>query len=120
MGKMSFSYKGYATIAHKRGDTVVSKRTIHNSGLPDISKMFAKAVVGVWEASEDAPRLLDIGYIVESSDNYAETEKLSVWESILNNPVSIGGRQYSYNKDEKNWVATLTTTVLYSDLMVLF
>lgn len=116
MSNLRVGYKGIVTIAHKRGSRVASKRTIHNAGMPDIAQMFAKAAAGVWEAEGDSPRLLDIGYIVDSSDNYAETEKRSVWQSILNNPVPIGGRQFSFNKDENNWVATLTSTVLYSDL----
>lgn len=116
MSNIRLGYKGIVTISHKVGSRVTAKRTIHNAGLPDIAQMFAKAAAGVWKAEDDAPRLLDVGYIVESSDNYNVSEKMSVWQSILNNPVPIGGRQFSFNKDENNWIATLTSTVLYSDL----
>ena len=80
---------------------------IHNTGLPDMSWLFAKAVTGNLNQSTDIPRVLDIGYIIPNTN---------IWTSILNKPVNIGGRQYSYNTSEANWISTLISTVYYSDL----
>ena len=87
-----------------------------NSGLPDMALMFAKAITGNISQSDDLPRLLDIGYVVDSSDNNHNSYNNGIWMSILNKPVNIGGRQYKYDNELGNWVGILTSTVYYSDL----
>ena len=97
-------------VGKVRIDTMKKGRRIstsfHNTGLPDMSWMFAKAISGNLTPSTDIPRLLDVGYIIPGTE---------IWTSILNNPVNIGGRQYSFDASENNWVSTLVSTLYYSD-----
>lgn len=81
---------------------------IHNTGLPDMSWLFAKAVSGNLNSATDVPRLMDLGYVIPGTGG--------IWTSILNKPVNIGGRQYSFDADLQNWVGTLIATIYYSDL----
>lgn len=108
-------YRGKVDISFKRGNKVVRKET-HNRGLSDMALLFAKAVSGNFIPSEDSPRLLDIGYIVPSATDVPHTLDNGVWQSILNEPAVIGGRQYKFDKTLNNWVAMLVSTVYYSDL----
>lgn len=115
MNKQTNVYRGRVDIAYKRGNKVV-KRTTHNKGLSDMALLFAKAVSGNIIPTEDSPRLLDIGYIVPSATDIEHTLSNGVWQSILNEPAVIGGRQYRFDKALNNWVATLVSTVYYSDI----
>ena len=115
MIKETVKYKGKIDVAFKKGKTTVKKST-HNDGLPDMAYLFAKAVVGSMDYTTDIPRLLDIGYIVPSTESSVNVGDSGVWMSILNNPVAIGGRQYKFDTDLKNWVGILTTTVHANDL----
>lgn len=108
-------YRGKVNSVIKRNNTVVSRST-HNTGLPDMSLLFAKAVSGTLDATTDIPRLLDIGYIVPQTIYQAENVDNKVWQSVLNVPCSITGRQFKYDTALNNWVGILTTTVLSSDL----
>ena len=103
----SLLYKGRVKLdVMKHGRRIQS--SIHNTGLPDMSWLFAKALTGNLNQSTDVPRLLDVGYIIPGTGG--------IWTSILNKPVNIGGRQYSYDATLSNWVGTLISTLYYSDL----
>lgn len=115
MNKNTNRYRGKVDIAFKRNG-FITKKTTHNTGLSDMALLFAKAITGNMEYSEDIPRLLDIGYMVPSATADEYTLSNGVWMSILNNPANIGGRQYRYDESLENWVGILTTTVYYSDL----
>lgn len=109
-------YRGKVTVAIKKGSKTINKST-HNAGLPDMARLFAKAVTGNLDFAIDTPRILDIGYTVNDTNSKTEpSEDVGVWESILNSPCAIGGRQYKYEPTLKNWVGELTTTVLATDL----
>ena len=109
------SYRGKVKIAIKKGNSVVNKST-HNTGLPDMAMLFAKAITGSLDLATDIPRVLDIGYSVKSSQSASESVDNGLWTSILNSPVVISGRQYKYDSTLKNWVGILTTTVYTTDL----
>lgn len=115
MPKETNLYRGKVELTLKRGNHKL-RQTTHNSGLPDMALMFAKAITGNISQSDDLPRLLDIGYVVDSSDNNHNSYNNGIWMSILNKPVNIGGRQYKYDNELGNWVGILTSTVYYSDL----
>ena len=107
MSNNTFSYRGTVRLdVMKKGRKLHS--TIHNTGLPDMSWMFSKAVTGNLDSSTDVPRLMDLGYEIPGTDG--------IWTSILNNAVNIGGRQYSYDYTLSNWIGTLVSTIYYSDL----
>ena len=108
-------YRGRVEITHKRNNTILRQST-HNTGLSDMTLLFAKAITGNISPIDDLPRLLDIGYIVPSANNNENDYDNGIWMSILNSPVNIGGRQYRYDKDLMNWVGILTSTVYYSDI----
>lgn len=115
MPKETTRYKGKINISIKKGKSVI-KRSVHNDGLPDMARLFAKAITGTMDYSEDIPRLLDIGYIVPSTESPVNSGDSGVWMSILNNPVPISGRQYKFDTSLQNWVGILTTTVYANDL----
>lgn len=115
MIKNTIQYRGKVEITHKRNSKIISRKT-HNSGLPDMALLFAKAITGNISPIDDLPRLLDIGYVAESANNGENDYNNGIWMSILNTPVPIGGRQYRYDYDLNNWVGILTSTVYYSDL----
>lgn len=116
MIKDNVSYRGKVKVAIKKGKNIISK-TNHNAGLPDMAMLFAKAITGNLDYGSDIPRLLDIGYTVKSTESPTESSlDNAVWESILNHPCAIGGRQFKYDASLKNWVGILTTTVLATDL----
>ncbi len=115
MIKNTIQYRGKVEVTHKRNSRVLSRKT-HNTGLPDMALLFAKAITGNISPIDDLPRLLDIGYIAESANNGENAYDNGIWMSILNTPVAIGGRQYRYDYDLQNWVGILTSTVYYSDL----
>lgn len=107
MSNNTFSYRGIVKLdIMKKGRKLHS--TVHNTGLPDMSWMFAKAVTGNLNSATDVPRLMDLGYEIPGTGG--------MWTSILNKPVNIGGRQYSYDYTLSNWIGTLVTTIYYSDL----
>ena len=107
MNNNTFSYRGIVQLElMKKGRKLHS--IIHNTGLPDMSWMFAKAVTGNLDSSTDVPRLMDLGYEIPGTGG--------MWTSILNKPVNIGGRQYSYDYTLSNWIGTLISTIYYSDL----
>lgn len=117
MSKDTVIYRGRVNLAIKKGKHVLYKST-HNAGLPDMSLMFAKAITGNLEADSDIPRFIDIGYVdntVASADSF--TKSNGVWQSILNEPCNIGGRQYKFDSSLNNWVGILIATVYYSDLI---
>ena len=99
-------------IGRVKIDTMKKGRRIHsvthNTGLPDMAWMFSKAITGNLNQSTDVPRSLDLGYIIPGTGG--------IWTSILNKPVHIGGRQYSFDGNELNWVGTLIATIYYSDI----
>lgn len=99
-------------IGRVQVDTVKKGRkthtVIHNTGLPDMAWMFSRAITGNLNQSTDIPRSLDLGYVIPGTGG--------IWTSILNKPVNIGGRQYSFDANESNWVGTLIATIYYSDL----
>ena len=115
MNKDTNRYRGKVDIAFKKNN-YITKKVTHNTGLSDMALLFAKAITGNMNYSEDIPRLLDIGYMVPSAtvDEYELSN--GIWMSILNSPANIGGRQYKYDESLENWVGVLTTTVYYSDL----
>ena len=115
MIKETASYRGKVKIAIKKGDSIINKST-HNAGLPDMAMLFAKAITGSLDLSKDIPRILDIGYKVVSTQSASEAADNGLWNSILNSPAHIGGRQYKYDSTLKNWVGILTTTVFATDL----
>lgn len=115
MPKQTSVYKGKVKIAFKKGNKVISKST-HNSGLKDMGYLFAKAVTGNLNFTEDIPRYIDIGYIVPSTETDVNPGDSGIWMSVLNSPVNIGGRQYTYDNTEDNWLGVLTTTVYFSDI----
>lgn len=106
-------YRGKVDITYHKGKSKIKKAT-HNAGMPDMALIFAKALSGNLSSTDDLPRLIDIGYEVPSTDYSSEDS--GVWMSILNSPVNIGGRQYTFDSSLNNWVAVLTSTVYYSDL----
>lgn len=108
-------YRGKVKIAYRIGNKTVKKIT-HNSGLSDMALLFAKAVSGNLNQNTDIPRLLDIGYIVPGTKSTTDSRDNGVWMSILNTPVNITGRQYTFDTSLDNWVARLTTTVYWSDI----
>jgi len=108
-------YQGKVKITIKKGDNIV-KRSTHNAGMPDMAMLFAKAITGNLNYTNDIPRLLDVGYIVPDTESSVNAGDSGVWMSILNNPIPIGGRQFKYDTDLKNWVAMLTTTIFAQDL----
>lgn len=100
------SYRGKVQLdTMKKGRRI--RTSVHNTGLPDMSWLFAKAVTGNLDSSTDVPRLLDLGYIIPGT---------GIWTSILNSPVNIGGRQFSYDGALSNWIGTLIGTIYYTDL----
>ncbi len=115
MNKDTNVYRGRVKITYKKGKNIL-KQTTHNTGLSDMSLMFAKAITGNLNYSSDIPRLIDIGYIVPSATTETYTYGNGVWMSILNQPANIGGRQYKFDEALDNWVAVLTSTIYYSDL----
>ena len=117
MPKETTRYRGKVDIAIKKGKKTVKKST-HNAGLPDMAYLFSKAITGTMDYTTDIPRLLDIGYIVPSTESPINVGDSGVWMSILNNPVTISGRQYKFDTDLKNWVGILTTTIYADDLNV--
>lgn len=107
MNKDKLVYRGKVKLdVMKKGRRL--NTSIHNTGLPDMSWMFAKAVSGNLNSSTDVPRLLDLGYEIPDT--------AGIWTSILNNPVNIGGRQYSFDNSLDNWIGTLIGTIYYTDL----
>lgn len=105
------SYRGIVKLdTMKKGRRI--NTTTHNTGLPDMSWLFAKAITGNLDSSKDVPRLLDLGYIIPNTAGSSD----GIWVSILNNPVNIGGRQFSYDGALQNWVGTLIGTIYYTDL----
>lgn len=108
-------YRGKVKIAYKKGKHIL-KQTTHNTGLSDMSLMFAKAITGNLDYFSDIPRLVDIGYIVPSATVDEYTYSNGIWMSILNSPANIGGRQYKFDTELDNWVAVLVTTIYYSDI----
>lgn len=108
-------YRGKVEVTIRRNNRTL-KQTTHNTGLPDMALLFAKAITGNISPMDDLPRLLDIGYIAPSADNNENTYNNGIWMSILNSPVNVGGRQYRYDSNLTNWVGILTSTVYYSDL----
>ena len=108
-------YRGKVEVTHKRASKILKRKT-HNTGLPDMALLFAKAITGNISPIDDLPRLLDIGYVVPNADTQQNDYNNGIWMSILNSPVNIGGRQYRYDNSLKNWVAILTSTVYSSDL----
>ena len=117
MPKEKTTYRGKVNIAVKKGKSVI-KKTTHNAGLSDMAYLFAKAIAGTMDYSTDIPRLIDIGYIVPSTESPVNEGDSGVWMSILNNPVPIGGRQYKFDTSLENWVGVLTTTIYADDLNV--
>lgn len=115
MPKETVKYKGKVNISIKRGKNIV-KKSNHNDGLPDMAMLFAKAITGNLDYSADIPRLLDIGYIVPSTESVVNAGDSGVWMSVLNNPIPIGGRQFKFEPTLSNWVGILTTTVFAQDL----
>lgn len=115
MNKSTNKYRGKVNITFKYNN-FITKQTTHNTGLSDMALMFAKAITGNLDYSDDIPRLIDIGYMVPSATAAEYTLSNGVWMSILNNPVNIGGRQYKYDDSLENWVGILTSTIYYSDL----
>lgn len=115
MNKQVNTYRGRVDITFKKGKQIV-KRATHNRGLSDMALLFAKAVSGSIIPSEDVPRVIDIGYIVPDAMDITHTLSNGVWQSILNEAVPIGGRQYKFDSALNNWVAMLVTTVYYSDI----
>lgn len=115
MPKEITRYRGKVDIAIKKGRKTIKKST-HNAGLPDMAYLFSKAITGTLNFSTDIPRLLDIGYIVPTTESPINMGDSGVWMSILNNPVAIGGRQYKFDAELKNWVGILTTTIYADDL----
>lgn len=105
--KDRLSYKGVVKLdTMKKGRRI--NTTTHNTGLPDMSWLFAKAITGNLDSSNDVPRVLDLGYIIPGTGG--------IWTSLLNTPVNIGGRQFSYDSTLQNWVGTLIGTIYYTDL----
>lgn len=115
MPKETPSYRGKVKVAIKKGNAVI-KRSNHNAGLPDMAMLFAKALTGSLDLSTDVPRILDIGYKVKRTESATEALDNGLWNSILNHTVPIGGRQFKYDSDLRNWVGILTTTVFATDL----
>ena len=115
MPKETTRYKGKLNIALKKGKVTI-KKTTHNSGLPDMALLFAKAITGTMDYTTDIPRLIDVGYVVPSTESPVNAGDSGVWMSILNNPVPVGGRQYKYDETLENWVGVLTTTIYSDDL----
>lgn len=106
MNSNLLTYRGKVKLEIlKKGRLIRSE--IHNTGLPDMSWMFSKAISGNLNSATDIPRLIDLGYIIPNT---------GIWVSILNNPVNIGGRQYSFDSSLQNWIGTLISTIYYSDL----
>ena len=109
--KDKLQYRGKVKLdTMKKGRRINS--VIHNTGLPDMSWLFAKAVTGNLDSSRDVPRVLDLGYVMNNTSGSAD----GIWQSILNTPVNIGGRQYSYDASLENWVGELIGTIYYTDL----
>ena len=109
--KDKLQYRGKVQLdTMKKGRRINS--VIHNTGLPDMSWLFAKAVTGNLDSSRDVPRVLDLGYVMNNTSGSAD----GIWQSILNTPVNIGGRQYSYDASLENWVGELIGTIYYTDL----
>ena len=104
--KDRLSYKGRVKLDTMKKNRKI-RTEIHNTGLPDMSWLFAKAVSGNLNSATDVPRLVDLGYIIPGT---------GIWTSILNTPVNIGGRQFSYDSSLENWIGTLIATIYYSDL----
>lgn len=115
MNKDTARYRGKVKISFKHNN-YITKQVTHNTGLSDMALMFAKAVTGNLNYSEDIPRLIDIGYMVPSATADEYTLSNGIWMSILNQPANIGGRQYKYDDALENWVGVLTSTIYYSDL----
>lgn len=115
MIKNTNAYRGKVKITYKRNGKSV-KRATHNTGLSDMALLFSKAITGNLSPMDDIPRLIDVGYMVPSATSVEYTYSNGVWMSILNNPVTIGGRQYYKDTALDNWVGVLTSTVYYSDL----
>ena len=107
MNSNILAYRGKVKLdTIKKGRIIHSE--IHNTGLPDMCWMFSKAISGNLNSATDVPRLVDLGYVIPGTDG--------IWASILNSPVNIGGRQFSYDSSLQNWVGTLISTIYYSDL----
>lgn len=107
MNSNVLTYRGKVKLETvKKGRVIHSE--IHNTGLPDMCWMFSRAISGNLNSATDVPRLIDLGYIVPGTNG--------VWVSILNNPVNIGGRQYSFDASLQNWIGTLISTIYYSDI----
>jgi hypothetical protein len=107
MNNNILSYRGKVKLdTIKKGRIIHSE--IHNTGLPDMCWMFSKAISGNLNSATDVPRLVDLGYVIPGTNG--------IWTSILNSPVNIGGRQFSYDSSLQNWVGTLISTIYYSDL----
>lgn len=115
MNKNTNRYRGKVNIVFKRNNYIL-RQTTHNTGLSDMALLFAKAITGNMDYSTDIPRLIDIGYMVPSATADEYTLSNGVWQSILNEPANIGGRQYKFDDTLENWVGVLTSTVYYSDL----
>ena len=117
MVKETTTYRGKVEIAFKRKNKIL-KQVTHNTGLPDMALLFAKAITGNISPIDDLPRLLDIGYVAPGADNNQNSYNNGIWMSILNSPVNVGGRQYRFDSDLNNWVGILTSTIYASDLNV--
>lgn len=115
MPKENVEYRGKVNIIVKRGNASIRKST-HNAGLSDMAMLFAKAVTGNLNYDTDIPRVLDIGYIVPATESAVSSGDSGVWTSILTNPVPIGGRQFKFDNELKNWIGILTTTVYANQL----
>lgn len=109
--KEKLQYRGKVQLdIMKKGRRINS--VIHNTGLPDMSWMFAKALTGNLQSTTDIPRVLDIGYVIPGTRGSTD----GIWQSILNSPVDIGGRQFLYDTTLQNWVGMLVGTIYYTDL----
>lgn len=108
MGAATVAYRGKVNIAYQKNGKIIKSKT-HNTGLPDMALLFAKAISGNFKTADDAPRLIDVGYEKLINGNI-------IWNSILNTPVNIMGRQYSYDSNLQNWIASLVATIYYSDI----
>ena len=109
--KEKLQYRGKVQLdIMKKGRRINS--VTHNTGLPDMSWMFAKALTGNLQSTTDIPRVLDIGYVIPGTKGSTD----GIWQSILNNPVDIGGRQFLYDTTLQNWVGMLVGTIYYTDL----
>ena len=98
-------YTGEVSVKFNINGKLVDIRN-HNSGLPNLFRIIAKALAG-YNTSQEKPNYIDLRYI---------TAKSSTWQSCLSNKQSVS--QLSYHLEKGNWLTKAASTIPYSSLKI--